>query len=94
MRWRLVRKSKNLIWPDLQKGSGLGAHGTERTKQSLIHFPTEEIKKKHEEKEEKKKAKGPQWRQDSSSNKKKKINYRFTTVDELKQSGMDDIFFW
>ena len=74
------------VWPDW-KGSGLGAHGTERTKQSLIHFPTEEIKKKHEEKEEKKRAKGPQWRQDSSANKKKKINYRFTTVDELKQSG-------
>lgn len=57
-----------------------------RTKQSLIHFPTEEIKKKHEQKEAKKAAKGPQWRSEGT-NKKKKVNYRFTTVDELKQSG-------
>ena len=39
------------------KGSGLGAHGTERTKQSLIHFPTEEVKKEAAEKEKKKDAK-------------------------------------
>ena len=66
------------------KGSGLGAHGTERTKQSLVHFPTEEIKKKHEEKEAKKAEKGPQWK---NTTKKKKIQYKFTTVDELKESG-------
>merc|ERR1711937_326557 len=33
------------------KGSGLGSHGTERTKQSLIHFPTAEVIKEAEIKE-------------------------------------------
>ena len=68
------------------KGSGLGAHGTERTKQSLIHFPTAEILKKQEAKQERKAQKGPQWRA-SESNRKKKPNYKFTSVEELKKSG-------
>ena len=81
-------KNKYLInFQNSKKGSGLGAHGTERTKQSLVHFPTEEIKKKHEEKEKKKAEKGPQWKSASKSAKKKKIQYKFTTVDELKESG-------
>ena len=68
------------------KGSGLGAHGTERTKQSLIHFPTAEILKKQEAKQERKAQKGPQWRA-SETNRKKKPNYKFTSVEELKRSG-------
>lgn len=43
------------------KGSGLGAHGTERTKQSLIHFPTEELKQKAEAEVMKKEAKGKKY---------------------------------
>ena len=39
------------------KGSGLGSHGTERTKQSLIHFPTAEVIKEAEIKEKKRDAK-------------------------------------
>jgi len=68
------------------KGSGLGAHGTERTKQSLIHFPTAEVLKKQEAKQERKAQKGPQWRA-SDTNRKKKPNYKFTSVEELKRSG-------
>merc|ERR1711962_849857 len=68
------------------KGSGLGAHGTERTKQSLIHFPTAEVLKKQEAKQERKAQKGPQWRA-SETTKKKKPHYKFTSVEELKKSG-------
>ena len=68
------------------KGSGLGAHGTERTKQSLIHFPTAEVLKKQEAKQERKAQKGPQWRA-SETNRKKKPNYKFTSVEGLKRSG-------
>ena len=68
------------------KGWGPDTRGTERTKQSLIHFPTAEVLKKQEAKRKRKAQKGPQWRA-SETNRKKKPNYKFTSVEELKRSG-------
>jgi len=64
---------------------GLGAAGTERTKQSRIHFPTENDKKEAED-DQTEKA-GKQWRRDDASSGKKKPKYKFRTIDDLKKSG-------
>ncbi|CBY13754.1 unnamed protein product [Oikopleura dioica] len=67
-----------------KKGTGLGAAGTERTKQSLLHFPTEEVKQKAKEKQEKKELKGPQWKvTQQRATKKRRPVYQYKTVDQL-----------
>jgi len=64
---------------------GLGAAGTERTKQSRIHFPTANDKTEAED-DHTEKA-GQQWRKDELSSGKQKPKYKFVTVDELRKSG-------
>ncbi|CAK8693912.1 unnamed protein product [Clavelina lepadiformis] len=65
---------------------GLGAAGTERTKQSFIHFPTQDSAGEDEEDEDDIKSQASQWRKGSES-KKMKPKYKFKTIDELRKSG-------
>nr|XP_039257715.1 tuftelin-interacting protein 11-like [Styela clava]XP_039257716.1 tuftelin-interacting protein 11-like [Styela clava]XP_039257717.1 tuftelin-interacting protein 11-like [Styela clava] len=64
------------------KKAGLGAAGTERTKQSYIHFPTQDSE---EEEEKDFKEQISRWRKDGVDRNQKKYVYK--TVDELKKSG-------
>ncbi|XP_078484419.1 sip1/TFIP11 interacting protein isoform X1 [Ciona intestinalis] len=65
------------------KKAGLGAAGTERTKQSYIHFPMQDSEG---EEEEEFKSELAQWRKGSEP-KTKKPKYKYKTVEELTKSG-------
>uniref|UniRef100_H2YDR9 Tuftelin-interacting protein 11 n=1 Tax=Ciona savignyi TaxID=51511 RepID=H2YDR9_CIOSA len=65
------------------KKAGLGSGGSERTKQSYIHFPTEDSA---EEEEEEFKSELAQWRKGSEP-KSRKPKYKYKTIEELTKSG-------